>query len=1474
MARKRDDFSQPTIRELGKRVNYHCSRPDCWKPTLGPHSDPTKSVNLGKAAHITAASIGGPRYDENLSQAERVSILNGIWLCGIHAEHVDKDEAAFSVETLKKWKEEAEERARIEVFTNKSTPRGKVVIELDDEDRDFFASLMLPPEETTQTILPRMLAAAEKNIETYVSSDEWPDYVLPLNLTLRSAKASVTLDGLARGIGIAKAVNLVAAPGTGKTTMMIRLAETILDIGETVAVYIPLGEWNGQESWYEFLIRRNAYRSFKPEHFMQLAYEGCLVLLLDGWNELSPTARKQAQAELDLLKREFPQIGIVIGTRQQARPIDGATIRIDGLSGTQQMELARKLRNEDGIKLVDQAWRTPGIRELISIPLYLTALLSSASGAEFPKTKEAVLSSFVAHHEKKKAEILETELLGFQREMLEALAITANAMATPFIADDKARPAIADAVTALQASKQLTIGLEPTKVLNVLVDAHLLTRSPDGDGVVSFQHQQFQEWYASFKVEELMLAAEQGNTSARKELREEVLNWLAWEESILFACERLSRSNTAGSKAVAGSIIETLGIDPMLAAEMIFRSAPEVWTEINDKVIAFIQRWHQPGKGDRAARFMITSGKPEFAEQIWALIEKPDDQIYLDALRSANRFRPSVLGPNAEKRLAKLSDEHRGHVLAEIAGNSGYDGMELAAAMAKSDENPAVIVEILQSLAFWRADHHVEEILRAASNETWNQVALKGYPERLADPALEVQLAELRQKIAANETDPIKLVGYLNLGWETEDKSGLRLQQVIQSDTFPIKDDNGRSVIYRAYEKWPIIVATAFMHRLAAGLELPYNAHEMLESITTVDDGPITEAALNPATPKELARVACTVVGSATIGKLIDEFIGYHEDWRTNGQSMSEPARKGYQRTKDAITTSRQSAFLPTLLERANTDKTIHIEALADLVSQYGKDHERKPLILNEDDNKALAAVLSHWIDVLMKSQDATRHQMAAVVQAIERHPLPQFVPALHEMQRRDAYEWTQTRAEYFKSVRRGAMPMDVSTSWTLQYRRAFAAIGNQTVIELMKSYLPDLHFGFDAACVLMEIWNRDHPSGKDKRFSGYPDFSDVKARRARLEDAKEKPETSEFSEAIFDTVKKYAVPESDKQTQHHALKLAKIGISMPYGMKRDAIEALLALPQPFAAKREFMTVAAMMGEPLPAGKLLAAFNELLEAGKKEKWRLEERNGEIMGWVELFPFSDRPSAVLEILDQLPQEYRYPHHLRRLFTSLRDSPHPDSLVVLQALAAKKPELMDDHEWLAAIVDQKSLEAGKILIALICDGTIKLDKAIRGWGLVKQVAGYAEHYPDIRQEIMKRYETLADGPIRRLLEGAMIEVADESFILALIDNMAKAKRADDGRLKYAMEKLAIGQAPVPDWPGAFEHFSMPLNEFRKQLFAMVTANDSRSDLAALCLVKIDKLRDMHGRISDEAKHPDIHSGLSWPKAATEVKLLLTP
>jgi hypothetical protein len=72
-----DDFTPRTKRLLAHRVGYVCSNPECRAPTSGPCLEPDKIVTAGDAAHITAASPTGPRYDPSLTPEERRSYDNG-----------------------------------------------------------------------------------------------------------------------------------------------------------------------------------------------------------------------------------------------------------------------------------------------------------------------------------------------------------------------------------------------------------------------------------------------------------------------------------------------------------------------------------------------------------------------------------------------------------------------------------------------------------------------------------------------------------------------------------------------------------------------------------------------------------------------------------------------------------------------------------------------------------------------------------------------------------------------------------------------------------------------------------------------------------------------------------------------------------------------------------------------------------------------------------------------------------------------------------------------------------------------------------------------------------------------------------------------------------------------------------------------------------------------------------------------------
>lgn len=85
----RDDFSQRTKDLLANRVGWKCSNPNCRKATRGAGIGKENIINIGVASHITAASKGGPRYDENITSQERATA---------EEQHEDKELIKFFVQ--------------------------------------------------------------------------------------------------------------------------------------------------------------------------------------------------------------------------------------------------------------------------------------------------------------------------------------------------------------------------------------------------------------------------------------------------------------------------------------------------------------------------------------------------------------------------------------------------------------------------------------------------------------------------------------------------------------------------------------------------------------------------------------------------------------------------------------------------------------------------------------------------------------------------------------------------------------------------------------------------------------------------------------------------------------------------------------------------------------------------------------------------------------------------------------------------------------------------------------------------------------------------------------------------------------------------------------------------------------------------------------------------------------------------------
>ncbi len=146
----RDDFPLGVKELLAKRVAYHCSNPGCRRVTSGPQEDPARVINIGVAAHITAASPDGPRYDASLNAEQRSSAENGIWLCQACGKLVDNDTLRYTVAGLEDWKRTAEAAATREI---------EQPLIARTQDRDLFTKI--------EKLMPDLLTEMRKDLSEH-----------------------------------------------------------------------------------------------------------------------------------------------------------------------------------------------------------------------------------------------------------------------------------------------------------------------------------------------------------------------------------------------------------------------------------------------------------------------------------------------------------------------------------------------------------------------------------------------------------------------------------------------------------------------------------------------------------------------------------------------------------------------------------------------------------------------------------------------------------------------------------------------------------------------------------------------------------------------------------------------------------------------------------------------------------------------------------------------------------------------------------------------------------------------------------------------------------------------------------------------------------------------------------------------------------------------------------------------------------
>jgi hypothetical protein len=1449
---QRDNFTESTKRLMAQRVGWLCSNPVCAKPTVGPQKGGSGTMNIGIAAHITAASEGFARYDARLTPEERKAPENGIWLCSDHAHQIDHDEKVFTVELLHKWKKGAEERAFEQLLTGgraRVEPMGAELAEALGYLRQQFG---LSESEGLPVLLGRVRSAAQRHIETF--AEQGPAHAVSLYLTAASSQGrSFTYVEMAAALRSCGILDLVAEPGQGKSTTLVQLGATLLESGP-LPLLVPLAEvGQSVDDLFAWMAARQAFTGIRSDHLKFLAAHGEIAFLLDGWNEVTPAARLALIKTLRALRREFPLLVICITTRPQAAavPFVARTIHVEALSDEQQEVMASR-HGSVGQDLLDRVRRTSGVRDLARIPFYLQALLQVGDAGALPTSKEGTIALLVKQHENipERAEQLRQTMLGQHRRYLGDLAVAMMQVRTTALDDTAARQSLRATNEKLLAEGLVQNAPELASVLETLVATHVLVHG-EGD-TYAFQHQQFQEWYAASHVEARMrdLPKDAGLEST---FAQETLNDRLWEEAVLFACERLAM-DTSGTVIVAQAVRLAMSVGPMLAAEIVYRTGDAAWALVSAEVQAFARAWHRADQVDLAVGFMMKTGRADFTDIVWPLVSNSSDHIQSEALRLGDRIRPTVFGDHLQGDYEQLQERVRERLVSGLIFGGGIEALEAGFDLAKRDPSVEVKSEAVEALLFRGAPRQAAAVLDGAEDAVWRRVAERDNFDGLTAPHVLRRLRTLQEEEATTNPSPARSLArfarHAQISGYVAD-----VDVILRDEKLDLHFDSMTAAFHQTANAFPAVVAAAMQDRILADFSLPFRVQGYLSPQPVSEAAELANIINGSGEVDERTGGATFLAGPGIITRMIGEFLALKPQIYANGMPTSEQyAPLGLLR--DKISSTRPEAFVEAIVSFAALNDNRDIESLAGLITGHGKHgtNERIDDIPAEARRKLVEA-LNGWADCLMAAGPPSRHDMAEVVNAMRRVPDPsemKWVSAfLHEdLKQRDALK------ELAMTGRDRDALNEWRTSHALSYRQALYEIGSDGAYELAKSLLRHPDFGHDAAVALRLI---AMPALLEKRANVWPDLD--RAQSARERRTSQPCLSLDAAESMLDVVEELAVSEPPFG---RAVASAAIAVVMPHVARPALMAKIGSFEVPFHTKLDFFN-GMIVGGLLPASDLvLQEFRKVL-AENQDRWWDEQTSYAMYRWLNVFPNTDRPESVFDALALVPEKNLSRWRTRDILPQLRLLDVEKRAWMLREFVLKFPELRSEHEWFDQVRKLGFRPAMDLLLQGV-EGDLGDGFNLKsGHFLLPEQLAYAMADED-ESYVFEKLAAARSNGAKALIFSVLLKTYS-------VDGLMAAARSPVGQevLRRQGERgvrdmIYTKELHSPDGT-SYELRPRNASALRRELFALTLSPDKdQAAFAVDYLTRIDTIRQEDGATEDEPRHPDIYSGRRWPNVAS--------
>lgn len=1322
--------------------------------------------------------------------------------------------------------------------------------------------------------------------------------VAPINMELvpehkPNSPESVSINKVAELANSGANLVLFGEGGIGKTTVLLELAESILkQPSYRVALLIDAAEWAETElPIIDYVANLEPVRAehVTRDQLIQIGSSGSLTLLINGWNEIPTSKRQGCLNRIRRLMQATPAVNVVLTTRaahDATGLVSPKMIRIKGLTWSGQTQLIKGiLEKEQASTLIDKLAVDSRFRLAARNPLILTGVIQlELYGDSDNSSLFDILGAIVTKFESESQRYIALQgppLLGAYPAYLEGIACEMNRNQCTTLSVQKTRATLNATSKSLAESGQIVDIPEPSSILDTLCDQHLLVN--DGK-LIRFAHQRFQEFFAArFLMERLT------DESRVLQLSDSVIldaiNWPFWSDALFLVTEKLS-TNANLIRAKTLLIESALQVDLDIACQLAGISnlqrgdAPVLFDGIVTEVMKF---WRSPIEQQReyAITCMIDSVFDVFADNLWGLLEDPNNQVRLTTYRLGHSdISVNQLGKDVFERLAAWSVEQRAEFIYETAANpSNFD---FVVHLANNDPSTKVRIAAIAALAweFPGAEAAMSAWKIAPDEIKANSQILATLEEELAEQANLVGTDLIRLVETATD-DSVKL----RVGLAFPDLIGTRACDVIlkalRSGPHPHDDDHLLSFARKFMPEQLVALAKELA---MSGDDAHEWSRQLISTLPSSERSALFAAAWDNNALGKPEKFDIISIGSCAdrdqVYALTDEWFEMRDILRERGGESPE-VRERFYAIESLLASIAGDEMVAAVVELGQTADYTGSQALLELISRRNSSGWTRaswtPSVAQVDE-----LIRVFW-DKEDSAQIPRQDVKASLCSVATRASATGYVDRVLDAIQLELDSWStfdKYISEWSANLIDRQTPPNPQNGLILSdalVRCGFAALPK--LLSLL-SHSSAQHLVYNAiARILAEPW---HDKRKQQFVAPAIDGAEAKMRRdtgkiLQQPDSVLQPATDEAAAALALVLREH-LKEFDDAAPSRLTPTTPYHVPRPNG---NLVRALAMIPSEVGVAtawdalargdiHEYVVVDSacalvQQGAFIKDERVIRQLEALCDKLESSKWLDDSGRWQLNRVHQLFYFVRPTSALSRSLIESLDIWRKTAYAGTVVRELQQLNVPEAWHSLLYLTrSSEPTVGDNNVLFHAIAAGITPETFDTFLSILRDGTF-FDLSRSAWDMERvagQIVETMASYSGWRDDLVSTCAA-STNPVAKALACAVLKKskASERDILAYGLKILETESPTTGRSSAfdLLRSMFLRQEPLES-PNQYSVHPHSSNELRSELFQRAKDSGTAAMASRILLLEVEASRRELGRPTDEPLNPDISLGLA--------------